>query len=96
MNDYERLKSLYATYHETAKRLVEEAKQHDELCWECPMCGGEGTVVQCSETKPLATGDLECAGIQLYGIGAGVADIQELLKGLLALAPKMFEAIDAK
>jgi hypothetical protein len=59
------------------------------------MCGGDSVVEHCSDTQPVSIGEIECAGIQMYGIGAGVNDIQAVLTGLVKNASKMFEVIDA-
>ena len=92
---YNKVKEVYAQYSKHAMQLVEDAEIQDETYWECPMCWGEGSVSHCVESKSICIGELECAGIQMYGIGAGVNDIQTLLSSLLLLSPKMFEVINA-
>lgn len=95
MTSYNKLKEIYAAYHEQAQRLVENAEIQDEASWDCPMCGGEGTVDHCIESPVITTGELECAGLQMFGIGAGVNDTQTLLRSLILLSPKMFAVVDA-
>jgi hypothetical protein len=92
---YNRLKEVCAQHHEQAQKLINDAKIQDENTWECPMCWGEGTVECCAESSVITVGEMDCAGVQLFGIGDGVNDIQILLGHLLTLSPKMFEVIDA-
>ena len=88
MSAEEALKLLEAfrTYREQIARLVRDAEQQDgdDLQWDCPMCGGEGYVDYCLEhgAESLAE-EMGCIGVQVFGIGNGLHDVQFLLESLL-------------
>jgi hypothetical protein len=100
MNDeLKRLRELLNKHKSAVAALVAELPRGSEDgTYECPLCGGDGSFpgdqVASSDRLTEAGEGFNYAGLQVYGVGACVSELQELLPLLVKHAPMLLAALD--